>query len=159
MDSLAETVGRLGKGAFLRSSTLFGPAHPSAMSYVTREFSSYGLTCTCSAATCGIVAGRPPFLEDTWGRHHLPLFLIWRARGRRIGNFMPVEFPAVRSRRCGAFWSVAALMGAFLIRFPKTDLSGVEYLGTEEASRNLSLGKGIRLPRRIVLACLPLWAF
>src|SRR5205823_10244541 len=55
----------------------------------------------------------------------------------------------------GASGAVAALMGAFLVRFPKTKIEVAVVLGLRSLS-NLALGKGIRF-KAAAYWLLPLW--
>jgi membrane associated rhomboid family serine protease len=98
----------LGKYAFV-------PAHPSLTSYVTANFLHGGWIHLIGNMWFLWLAGF--ILEDNWGRMIYPIFyLVAGAAALQFygwcapGSFMPLV---------GASGAVAALMGAFLVRFPK----------------------------------------
>jgi len=114
MDSLChsfeehESSDILGKYAFV-------PAHPSLLSYITANFLHGGWLHLIGNMWFLWLAGF--ILEDNWGRAIYPIFyLIAGAAALQFyawcapGSFMPLV---------GASGAVAALMGAFLVRFPK----------------------------------------
>src|SRR5207244_10539736 len=73
-------------------------------------------------------------------------------RGTAISRLAEPRQPCSHSRRLRA---VAALMGAFLVRFPKTKIEVALVLGLRSLT-NLALGKGIRF-KAAAYWLLPLW--
>lgn len=150
MDSLAEQWAALERSGFL-DQYAFVPAHPTGISYVTANFLHSGWLHLIGNMWCLWLAGT--ILEDTWGRIIYPIFylvagavaLIFHA-WLNTGSTIPT---------LGASGAVAALMGAFLIRFPKTKIEVALVLGLRSLS-NLSLGKGIRF-KAASYWLLPMW--
>lgn len=61
-----------------------------------------------------------PFIEDVWGR---PLFAaFYLAGGAFAGLMFAVRFPELQTPLVGASGAIAAVMGAFLIRFLKSKI-------------------------------------
>ena len=80
-------------------------------------------------------------LEDTWGRVIYPI--IYLVAGAAALQFHAWLNPGSLAPTLGASGAVAALMGAFLVRFPKTKIEVALVLGLRSLS-NLALGRGIR---------------
>ncbi len=100
------------------------PAHPRAISYITANFLHGGWLHLIGNMWFLWLAGF--ILEDTWGRVIYPLFYLvagaaalqfygWCAHG----SYIPL---------IGASGAVAALMGAFLVRFPKMKIEMMLFL-------------------------------
>jgi len=150
MDSLAEQWAGLEKSGFLEQYA-FVPAHPSAISYVTANFLHGGWIHLIGNMWFLWLAG--VILEDTWGRIIYPIFYL--AAGAAALQFHAWLNPDSSIPTIGASGAVAALMGAFLIRFPKTKIEVALVLGLRSLS-NLALGKGIRF-KAASYWLLPLW--
>ena len=150
MDSLAEQWAGLEKGAFL-DQYAFVPAHPGAMSYVTANFLHTGWLHLIGNMWFLWLAGA--ILEDTWGRIIYPIFYL--TAGAAALQFHAWLNPESSIPTLGASGAVAALMGAFLVRFPKTKIEVALVLGLRSLT-NLSLGKGIRF-KAASYWLLPMW--
>jgi membrane associated rhomboid family serine protease len=150
MDSLAEQWASLDKSGFLEQYA-FVPAHPSAISYVTANFLHAGWLHLIGNMWLLWLAGA--ILEDTWGRIIYPIFYL--AAGAAALQFHAWASPGSSMPTLGASGAVAALMGAFLIRFPKTKIEVALVLGLRSLS-NLALGKGIRF-KAASYWLLPMW--
>lgn len=92
-------------------------------------------------------------LEDTWGRIIYPIFYL--VAGAAALQFHAWLNPHSTVPTIGASGAVAALVGAFLIRFPNTKIEVAVVLGLRSIS-NLALGKGIRF-KAASYWLLPLW--
>jgi len=114
MDNLCQEFGTVEQTSILEKYAYL-PAHPRLLSYVTANFLHAGWIHLIGNMWFLWLAGF--ILEDTWGRLIYPLFYLvagaaalqfygWCAHG----SFAPL---------IGASGAVAALMGAFLVRFPK----------------------------------------
>ncbi|HKV62047.1 MAG TPA: rhomboid family intramembrane serine protease [Candidatus Acidoferrum sp.] len=150
MDSLAEQWAALEKSGFLEQFA-FVPAHPTAVSYVTANFLHGGWLHLIGNMWLLWLAGA--ILEDTWGRIIYPIFyLVAGAAGLVFHAWLNTgsTVPTI-----GASGAVAALMGAFLIRFPKTKIEVALVLGLRSLT-NLALGKGIRF-KAASYWLLPMW--
>jgi membrane associated rhomboid family serine protease len=150
MDSLAEQWAALEKSGFLEQYA-FVPAHPAAISYVTANFLHAGWLHLIGNMWFLWLAGA--ILEDTWGRIIYPIFYL--AAGAAALIFHALLNPGSTIPTLGASGAVAALMGAFLIRFPKTKIEVALVLGLRSLS-NLALGKGIRF-KAASYWLLPMW--
>jgi membrane associated rhomboid family serine protease len=150
MDSLAEQWSTLQKDSFV-DQYAFVPAHPSAISYVTANFLHSGWLHLIGNMWFLWLAGT--ILEDTWGRIIYPIFYL--AAGAAAAQFHAWFSPGSSVPMLGASGAVAALMGAFMIRFPNTKIEVALVLGLRSLS-NLALGKGIRFmaPSYVLL---PMW--
>jgi membrane associated rhomboid family serine protease len=150
MDSLAEQWAALGKSGFLEQYA-FVPAHPNGISYVTANFLHAGWLHLIGNMWFLWLAGA--ILEDTWGRVIYSIFyLVAGAAALQFHAWLNADssIPTL-----GASGAVAALMGAFLVRFPKTKIEVALVLGLRSLS-NLALGKGIRF-KAASYWLLPLW--
>lgn len=150
MDSLAGQWADLEKNSFV-TQYAFVPSHPSGMSYVTANFLHGGWLHLIGNMWFLWLAGA--ILEDTWGRIIYPIFYL--AAGAAALQFHAWLNPGSLSPTLGASGAVAALMGAFLVRFPTTKIEVAVVLGLRSLS-NLALGKGIRF-KAAAFWLLPMW--
>jgi len=93
----------------------FVPAHPSAVSYLTANFLHGGWLHLIGNMWFLWLAGF--ILEDNWGRAIYSLFYL--VAGAVALQFHGWMYPHSFVPLLGASGAVAALMGAFLVRFPK----------------------------------------
>jgi membrane associated rhomboid family serine protease len=123
MDELCQEFEAVEQGSILNKYA-YVPAHPRAISYVTANFLHGGWIHLIGNMWFLWLAGF--ILEDTWGRVIYPLFYLvagaaalqfygWCAHG----SYLPL---------IGASGAVAALMGAFLVRFPKMKIEMLLFL-------------------------------
>jgi membrane associated rhomboid family serine protease len=150
MDSLSEQWASLEQHSF-EAQYAFIPSHPSAISYLTANFLHGGWLHLIGNMWFLWLAGA--ILEDTWGRIIYPVFYL--AAGAVALQFHAWSNPGSTVPTLGASGAVAALMGAFLIRFPKTKIEVALVLGLRSLS-NLALGKGIRF-KAASYWLLPMW--
>lgn len=150
MDSLAEQWGSLQKDSFV-DQYAFVPAHPSAISYITASFLHAGWLHLIGNMWFLWLAGT--ILEDTWGRVIYPIFYL--VAGVVAALFHAWFSPGSTVPMLGASGAVAALMGAFMVRFPNTKIEVAVILGLRSLS-NLALGKGIRF-KAPSFVLLPMW--
>jgi membrane associated rhomboid family serine protease len=150
MDSLAEQWATMERSGFL-DQYAFVPAHPTAISYVTANFLHGGWLHLIGNMWFLWLAGA--ILEDTWGRIIYPIFYLAAGAAALIFHAMLNSGSTIPT--LGASGAVAALMGAFLVRFPKTKIEVALVLGLRSIS-NLALGKGIRFKARSYWL-LPMW--
>jgi membrane associated rhomboid family serine protease len=150
MDSLAEQWATLEKSGFLENYA-FVPAHPSGLSYITANFLHGGWLHIIGNMWFLWLAGA--ILEDTWGRVIYPLFYL--VAGAAALQFHAWLNPGSLVPTLGASGAVAALMGAFLVRFPTTKIEVAVVLGLRSLS-NLALGKGLRF-KAAAYWLLPMW--
>ena len=94
----------------------FVPAHPNALSYITANFLHGGWMHIIGNMWFLWLAGA--ILEDTWGRVIYPIFYF--LAGAMALQFYAWASPGSLVPTLGASGAVAALMGAFLVRYPKT---------------------------------------
>lgn len=114
MDSLAEQYTALASSAAV-TEYAFVPAHPSLISYVTSTFMHAGWLHLIFNMWFLWLAGF--VLEDVWGRILYPVFYI--VAGAFANQVHAWANPTSNMAAIGASGAVAALMGAFLVRFPK----------------------------------------
>lgn len=124
MDSLAEQFAQLHRDSILERYA-FSPAYPEVSTYVTANFLHGGWFHLIGNMWFLWLAGL--VLEDTWGRIIYPVFYF-------IAGAAALQFHAWFSagsigRTLGASGAVAALMGAFLIRFPNTRIEMLWLIG------------------------------
>ena len=150
MDSLVEQYSRA-KTETILGQYAFTPAHPHAITYITANFLHGGWLHLIGNMWFLWLAGA--ILEDTWGRVIFPIFYL--VAGVAALQFHAWFNPGSSVATLGASGAVAALMGAFLMRFPKTKIEVALVLGLRSLT-NLALGKGIRFKARAVWL-LPLW--
>src|ERR1700726_4029888 len=117
MDTLEQQYGEVEHNSIL-AHYAFIPAHPQPISYVTANFLHGGWM---------HIIGNMWFLwlpgvifEDTWGRIIYPIFYF--LSGAMALLFYAWANPGSIVATLGASGAVAALMGAFLVRFPKTKI-------------------------------------
>ena len=114
MDSLAATYAELGSSS-IQERYAFIPAHPRGISYLTANFLHGGWLHLIGNMWFLWLAGF--VLEDVWGR---PLYLaFYLISGAAALQFYAWTNPDSIIPCVGASGAVAALMGAFLARFPK----------------------------------------
>jgi membrane associated rhomboid family serine protease len=150
MDSLTEQWDGMEKSGFLEQYA-FVPAHPSGISYVTANFLHSGWLHLIGNMWFLWLAGA--ILEDTWGRIIYTIFYLAAGAAALLvhawvnaGSLVPT---------LGASGAVAALMGAFLVRFPKTKIEVAVVLGLRSLS-NLALGNGLKF-KAASYWLLPIW--
>jgi membrane associated rhomboid family serine protease len=114
MDSLAERFAEEGRSSIL-GNYAFVPAHPRPISYLTSMFLHTGWLHLIGNMWFLWLAGF--VLEDKWGRLIYPIFYL--LAGVAAALFHAFFYPASIAPTLGASGAVAALMGGFLVRFPK----------------------------------------
>jgi membrane associated rhomboid family serine protease len=114
MDSLEDQYSKLST-ASLAEQYAFVPAHPTALSYLTANFLHGGWLHLIGNMWFLWLAGF--VLEDTWGRAVYLIFYL--VAGAAALQFHAWLNPGSIVPTLGASGAVAALMGAFLVRFPK----------------------------------------
>jgi membrane associated rhomboid family serine protease len=114
MDSLVSQYEELNKNSIL-TQYAFVPAHPTAISYLTANFLHGGWLHLIGNMWFLWLAGF--VLEDTWGRWIYSI--VYLVSGAAALQFHAWINPTSVVPLVGASGAVAALMGAFLIRFPK----------------------------------------
>jgi membrane associated rhomboid family serine protease len=117
MDSLTSQYADVEHGSIL-ANYAFVPAHPKPISYVTANFLHGGWLHIIGNMWFLWLAGA--ILEDTWGRVIYPIFYF--LSGAMALVFHGWANPGSLVATLGASGAVAALMGAFLVRFPKTKI-------------------------------------
>ena len=150
MDSLAEQFSSMQQNSILEQYA-FTPAHPKAITYLTANFLHGGWLHLIGNMWFLWLAGA--ILEDTWGRVIYPIFYL--VAGAAALQFHAWLNPGSLTATLGASGAVAALMGAFLVRFPTTKIEVAVVLGLRSLT-NLALGKGIRF-KAAAYWLLPLW--
>ncbi|MGE5723626.1 MAG: rhomboid family intramembrane serine protease [Acidobacteriota bacterium] len=114
MDSLARQYTTFSAES-LTAHYAFVPAHPAAISYLTANFLHGGWLHLIGNMWFLWLAGF--VLEDVWGR---PLYTVfYLVAGAAALQFHAWANPGSLVPTLGASGAVAALMGAFLVRFPK----------------------------------------
>ena len=114
MDSLAEQYDQL-SAASLAEQYAFVPAHPKAISYLTANFLHGGWLHLIGNMWFLWLAGF--VLEDAWGR--TVYTIVYLVAGAAALQFHAWLNPGSIVPTLGASGAVAALMGAFLVSFPK----------------------------------------
>jgi membrane associated rhomboid family serine protease len=117
MDSLEQQYAELEHDSIL-SRYAFVPAHPQPAAYITANFLHGGWMHIIGNMWFLWLAGA--ILEDTWGRVIYPIFYF--LAGAMALQFYAWASPGSTVPTLGASGAVAALMGAFLVRFPKTKI-------------------------------------
>ncbi|MBZ5698879.1 MAG: rhomboid family intramembrane serine protease [Acidobacteriia bacterium] len=117
MDSLSNRFAELDAASIL-SKYAFVPAHPTALSLLTANFLHGGWLHLIGNMWFLWLAGA--VLEDTWGRVIYPAFYL-------IAGVLALQVHAMVNAgsltpTLGASGAIAGLMGAFLVRFPKTKI-------------------------------------
>ena len=124
MDSLSAKYSELATGS-LQEKYAFVPAHPRAITYVTANFLHGGWLHLIGNMWFLWLAGF--VLEDVWGR---PLYMaFYLIAGAAALQFHAWTNPGSIIPCVGASGAVAALMGAFLVRFPKMKIELLWILG------------------------------
>ena len=114
MDSLSAQYASL-EASSLTAQYAFVPAHPKAMTYLTANFLHGGWLHLIGNMWFLWLAGF--VLEDVWGR---PLYTVfYLVAGAAALQFHAWTNAGSLTPTLGASGAVAALMGAFLVRFPK----------------------------------------
>jgi membrane associated rhomboid family serine protease len=85
-----------------------------------------------------------PFIEDAWGR--LPFLVFFLSAGAVVGGLYTLKYPLAVVPLIGASGAIAAVLGAFLIRFGRTEVDFVYWL--------VVLGGTFSAPAWVLL---PLW--
>jgi len=150
MDSLAEQYVAM-TGDSLVDKYAFIPAHPRALAYLTANFLHGGWLHLIGNMWFLWLAGA--ILEDTRGRLIYPAFYL--IAGAAALQFHAWFNPGSLTPTLGASGAVAALMGAFLVRFPTSKIEVALVLGLRSIT-NLALGKGIRFHAKAYWL-LPFW--
>lgn len=114
MDSLTSQFLSLAKTSIVEQYA-FVPAQPTAISYLTANFLHGGWMHLIGNMWFLWLAGF--VLEDVWGRWLYSLFYL--IAGAAALQFYAWSNPGSLTPTLGASGAVAALMGAFLVRFPK----------------------------------------
>src|SRR5215472_13941958 len=150
MDSLAQQFAGGLQSSFLEQYA-FVPAHPKPISYLTANFLHGGWLHLIGNMWFLWLAGA--ILEDTWGRIIYPI--VYLVAGAAALQFHGWLNPGSLTPTIGASGAVAALMGAFMIRFSKTKIEVAVVQGLRSLS-NLAMGRGIRF-KAAAYWLLPLW--
>lgn len=159
-EQLQAEMDRLGaEYAQLKSSSIdqqygFVPAHPKVISYVTANFLHGGWMHLIGNMWFLWLAGF--VLEDVWGRWlYTAFYLIAGAAALQIDAWIS---PGSLVATIGASGAVAALMGAFLVRFPKMKIEMLWVLWLS-ITRLIRTGNPVRYHRFKASAywVLPLW--
>ena len=114
MDSLNAQLEKLSSASIIEQYA-FIPAHPRPISYLTANFLHGGWLHLIGNMWFLWLAGF--VLEDVWGRWLYSLFYL--VAGAAALQFWAWSNPGSITPTLGASGAVAALMGAFLVRFPK----------------------------------------
>jgi membrane associated rhomboid family serine protease len=117
MDSLGRQYEELEHDSIL-ANYAFVPANPKPVSYITANFLHGGWMHIIANMWFLWLAGA--ILEDSWGRVIYPIFYF--VSGAMALVFHAWANPGSLAATLGASGAVAALMGAFLVRFPKTKI-------------------------------------
>lgn len=150
MDSLCAELTVQSTDSFLEKYA-FVPARHSAISYVTANFLHEGWIHLIGNMWFLWLAG--VILEDTWGSIIYPVFYL--VAGAAALQLHAWTTSSTLSPTLGASGAVAALMGAFLVRFPTTKIDVAVILSPRSVA-NLALGKGIRF-KAAAYWLLPFW--
>jgi membrane associated rhomboid family serine protease len=117
MDSLTQQYSQL-EAVSIRDRYAFIPAHPRAISFLTANFLHAGWFHLVGNMWFLWLAGI--ILEDTWGRIIYPAFYLFA--GAVALEIHAWANPGSIIATLGASGAVAALMGAFLVRYPNTKI-------------------------------------
>ena len=102
----------------------FVPAHPKPISYLTSMFLHTGWLHLIGNMWFLWLAGF--ILEDRWGRVIYPIFYV--LAGIAASLVHTISNPSSLAAALGASGAVAALMGGFLVRFPKLKIHMLWYM-------------------------------
>jgi membrane associated rhomboid family serine protease len=150
MDSLTAQYSSMSSASLLENYA-FVPAHPHGLAYLTANFLHGGWLHIIGNLWFLWLAGA--VLEDTWGRLIYPAFYL--IAGAAALQFHAWFNPGSLTPTLGASGAVAALMGAFLVRFPTSKIEVAMILGVRSLV-NLSTGNGIRF-KAAAYWLLPFW--
>lgn len=114
MDSLAQHFAEVQKSSILENYA-FEPGRPRAIAILTSMFLHSGWLHLIGNMWFLWLAGF--ILEDRWGRVIYPIFYL--LAGIAATLFHVMIYPSSLAPMLGASGAIAALMGAFLVRFPK----------------------------------------
>jgi membrane associated rhomboid family serine protease len=123
MDTLAQRFAEVQKNSILENYA-FVPAHPKPISYLTSMFLHIGWLHLIGNMWFLWLAGF--ILEDRWGRAIYPIFYL--LAGVAASLFHVMFYPGSLAPTLGASGAVAALMGGFLVRFPKLKIDMLWYM-------------------------------
>jgi membrane associated rhomboid family serine protease len=123
MDKLSERYAEVQKNSILENYA-FVPAHPKPISYLTSMFLHIGWLHLIGNMWFLWLAGF--ILEDRWGRVIYPIFYV--LAGIAASLVHTISNPSSLGAALGASGAVAALMGGFLVRFPKLKIHMLWYL-------------------------------
>jgi membrane associated rhomboid family serine protease len=153
MDSLNQRYVQLSSSS-ITEQYAFVPAHPSALSYLTANFLHGGWMHLIGNMWFLWLAGF--VLEDAWGRWLYSAFYL--IAGAAALQFHAWLNPGSITPTLGASGAVAALMGAFLVRFPQMKIE-MAWIWWFSPIRLLRTGNPFRMFRFKAAAywLLPLW--
>ena len=123
MDSLAQRFANVQSSSILENYA-FVPAHPRPLSYLTSMFLHTGWLHLIGNLWFLWLAGF--VLEDRWGRAIYPVFYLLAGVGASL--FHVLFYPGSVAPVLGASGAIAALMGGFLVRFPKLKIEMLWYM-------------------------------
>jgi membrane associated rhomboid family serine protease len=123
MDTLAQRFAEEQKSSILENYA-FVPAHPKPISYLTSVFLHTGWLHLIGNMWFLWLAGF--ILEDRWGRVIYPIFYILAGVAASLIHAM--FYPGSLAPALGASGAIAALMGGFLVRFPKLKIHMLWYM-------------------------------
>ncbi len=123
MDTLAQRFAEEQKSSILENYA-FVPAHPQPISYLTSVFLHTGWIHLIGNMWFLWLAGF--ILEDRWGRVIYPIFYILAGVAASLIHAM--FNPGSLAPALGASGAIAALMGGFLVRFPKLKIHMLWYM-------------------------------
>ncbi len=123
MDSLGEQYAQQQKSSIL-ANYAFVPAHATFTAYITSMFLHTGWLHIIGNMWFLWLAGF--VLEDRWGRVIYPIFYL--LAGIVASIFHTLFYPGSIIPALGASGAVAALMGGFLVRFPKLKIEMLWYM-------------------------------
>jgi membrane associated rhomboid family serine protease len=123
MDTLAQRFNEVQNNSILENYA-FVPAHPKPISYLTSMFLHIGWLHLIGNMWFLWLAGF--ILEDRWGRVIYPIFYFLAGIAASLVHTM--ANPSSLGAALGASGAVAALMGGFLVRFPKLKIEMLWYM-------------------------------
>jgi len=123
MDTLAQRFTDMQNNSILENYA-FVPAHPRPISYLTSMFLHIGWLHLIGNMWFLWLAGF--ILEDRWGRVIYPIFYV--LAGVAASLVHTISNPSSIAAALGASGAVAALMGGFLVRFPKLKIHMLWYM-------------------------------
>jgi membrane associated rhomboid family serine protease len=123
MDTLAQRFTEVQNASILENYA-FVPSHPKPISYLTSMFLHIGWLHLIGNMWFLWLAGF--ILEDRWGRVIYPIFYVLAGIAASLVHTM--SNPSSIVPTLGASGAVAALMGGFLVRFPKLKIEMLWYM-------------------------------